>query len=245
MNARRLATTTGAVGLVAGLALGANGLATAAGSATTPRPSGATLRPSQAPAAGPQDDRGPGPRHRPRGGPGGGEALVVSSTADSLVVRTPRGEQTVALTKTTTYFTAAGTKADSSILQAGKLVHVRLSDPRAAAPTAAEIRLAAAHLDGYVTKIDAGTFTVLDPGGFVRTINTTGATEFRKDGTKATAAAITVGSFVSASGTAVGADLQATRITTGRPDPADRPGDADRPARPGRPGGAPAAGQQG
>lgn len=218
MTARRLAVAAGAVGLVGGLALGATGLATAAGSSPTPSPQNGTT-------AGPQDHGGRWGGHLPGRGGGRGEALVVSFTDHSLVVRTPRGERTVALTAATAY-TVDGVKATRAALRTGVLVHVRLVDRGAAKPVAAEVRVVPAHLEGYVTRVDGSTFTVLDTGGFARTVTTSGTTAFSKDGASSTITAFPVGTFVRASGTAAGTDLAATRVATGRPAAGDRPGGA-------------------
>lgn len=207
MTARRIATTAGAAGLVAGLALGVNGLATAAGGGSSDKAangaSGSTVG-----------------RHF-RGGHA--EALVVSVTSGNLVVRTPAGIRTITLTAGTRYFDGQ-TAATRTVVRPGELVSLRLTDPRATTPVAAAVRIVPAHLAGYVTAVSGGTLTVLDQGGFSRTVTTTASTVIRKDGKAASLGALTVGSFVRAGGRAVGTDLAASRIGTGRPAAGDRMG---------------------
>lgn len=229
MSTRRLATAAGSVGLVAGIALGATGLASAAGSSPSPGPT--TTSPA-APSA-PGGHRGPGHgRDHFRGGPR--EALVVSFTDTSLVVRTPRGQQTVSLTGAA-YF-VDDTAASKAALTVGELVHLRLADPTANAPVATEVRVISPHLEGYVTAISGGTLTLRDTGGFVRTVTTSASTTYRKDGAAATASAVTVGSFVHARGTTSGTDLQASTVGLGRPGTGGRPGmDGPPPGAPGAP----------
>ena len=220
MNTRRLATTAGAVGLVAGAALGVTGLASAAGGGTpTPSPTAGAHGTAADDSA--RSGHGFGRHGRP-GGHGAGEALVLKVSAGSLQLDTPGGTRTVALNATTTYFNGV-TAATLAAVTPGELVHVRLVDPRAAAPVAAQVRVVPAHLAGYVTARTGGTLTVLDQGGFQRTVRTGTDTKVVKDGAAGTLSDITVGSFVQASGTAQGVDLQAARLATGLPGHGDGP----------------------
>ena len=221
MNTRRLATTAGAVGLVAGAALGVTGLASAAGGGT-PTPSPKAGSDSTATDDGGRSGHGFGRHGGPRGR-GAGEALVVKVSAGNLQLDTPGGTRTVALNATTTYFNGP-TAATLAAITPGELVHVRLVDPRATAPVAAQVRVVPAHLAGYVTARTGSTLTVLDQGGFQRTVQTGSGTEVVKDGTTGKLSDISVGTFVRASGTAQGVQLQATRLATGRPGHGDGPG---------------------
>lgn len=225
MSTRRLATTAGAAGLIAGVALGATGLASAAGSSPTPTP--ATGAKPAAPSGGPQG-RHPGRPGGP-GGPGMQEAVVVSVTSSTLEVATPRGTRTISLTDKTKYFQGPDS-SNFATLGKNELVRVQLVDRSAAKPVAAEVHVLPAHLEGYVTAVTGGTLTVLDQGGFSRTVLTSLATKVQKDGASGKLTDIAVGSFVRASGTAQGSDLQAAHLATGRPAKGERPG-------PGGPGG--------
>lgn len=224
---KRWALIAGSAGLVAGLALGVTGLAAA--TAPTPSPT------AKADAARPFD-RGPGHfqgrEHHGRGG------LVSAISSSSLTVRTPAGSRTIGLTGATTYYRGE-IKATQASVKVGDVVHVRLVDPAAASPVAAVVTVVPAHLAGFVTKIDGSTITLVDGSGFTRTLTTSSATVYDKDGATGSASDITVGSFIHALGTvdANGTTLDATKVGTGlgdmdrHPGPPDGPGAApdDRP----------------
>ena len=221
----------GAAGLVAGLALGATGFAQAADPTPTPSPQ---LKQRM---------------HDRMGGPMGGKlrehlrgvgGLVTAIDGDSLTVRTPSGTETFGLTSSTVYYEGK-TASKRSAINKGDVVHVRVVDPRATKKVAAVVMVVPAHLDGWVTKVDSDTITITDRSGFTRTIRTSSATTYSKDGATAKRSAITVGALVRAVGEvdADGTTLDATRVATGRPSKADRMGPADGPGmRPG-PAGAP------
>jgi hypothetical protein len=205
----RWAVTAGSVGLAAGLALGVTGLSSAA--SPSPSPSAQERHRSDRPFP-------DGMRPEFRRGLRGDGGLVSALTDDSITVRTPDGSKTVALNGSTTYYDGR-TKTTKSAVQVGDVVHVRLVDPRASKPVAAVVVVLPAHLEGWVTKADGSTITVTDPSGFTRTVRTSGSTTYEKDGTTATASAVTVGTFVHAVGKvdADGTTLDATRVSTGRP----------------------------
>ena len=210
---RRIAVATGAAGVVAGLALGVTGLASAAGSSPTPANSGAI-----APKTSPDGDGRHGPGRMHGHGPGGRGGLVTSVAGDTVTVDTPRGNQTITLNASTTYFDGQ-TKATRSVLAAGEIIGVRLVDPAAAKPVAKEILVLPAHVEGWVAKVDGATITLTDPAGFTRTVTTGSATAYRKDGAAGTAADVKVGVFIRAAGKVAGdgTTLTASRIGTGAP----------------------------
>lgn len=225
MTARRNALALGAAGLVSGLALGITGLASAAD--PTPSPGTSPEKALQL-----RDGRGFG--GGPGGGPGrhfrgerhhGAGGLVTAIDRDSLTVRTPGGTETIALTSSTTYYEGK-TKATRSAVEKGSVVHVRLVDPRADKKVASVVTVVPAHLEGWVTKVEADSISVTDPSGFTRVIRTDSATTYVKDGAASTRSAITVGSFVRAMGEVAGdgTSLDADRVATGRPDKGERPG---------------------
>jgi hypothetical protein len=220
---KRWTLAAGAAGLVAGLALGVSGLASAA----DPTPSA---------TAGPDRPRPHDGLHRkgPMGhGPGAG-GLVSAVTAGSLTVRTPDGTRTIGLTSSTTYYEGR-TAATRDAVDVGDVVAVRLADPAASTPVASVVQVLPAHLGGWVTRVAGSTITITDPAGFTRTIATTSATTYRKDGAAATAAAVTVGSFVRALG-AVAADgttLDAASVEVGRPGPGRPHAEGPEPGLPG------------
>lgn len=218
-SAKRWALTAGSAGLAAGLALGATSLASAE---STPAPSDKRMERPMG------HERGPGHqklKHQMRGGGG----LVSAVGADSLTVRTPKGDKVIALTKDTTYY-AGKVKASKSIVKTGGIVHVRLVDPRAASPVAAVVTVLPAHLGGWVTKVEGNTLTLTDHGGFTRTVRTSNATTYVKDGEAATAAAVTVGTMIRASGVVAedGTTLLANRVAVGRPDGAHDKADREK-----------------
>jgi hypothetical protein len=162
-----------------------------------------------------------------RGGYGG---LVTSISGDSLTVRTPRGTETIALTSSTAFYEGQ-TKATRSAVSTGDVVHVRLVDPRATKKVAAVVTVVPAHLVGYVTEVGSSTITIKDLDGFTRTIRTSSATTYVKDGATATRSAITVGTVVRAVGKvdSDGTTLDATRVGAGLLAKADRRGPAGMP----------------
>ncbi len=219
MTLSRTHLTVGAAGLVAGLALGVTGLAQAAD--PTPSPSSSqerTFRDRMHERPGM-----PGGRmdKRLHGGYGG---LVTAIDTDSLTVRTPDGAQTLALTGSTTFYEGK-TLATRDSVTADDVVHVRLVDPQATKKVAAVVRVVPAHIRGWVTAVGDASLTIKDLSGFTRTARTSSATTYAKDGATVPRTAITVGTFVRALGevAADGTSLEATRVTTGRPDQDDLP----------------------
>jgi hypothetical protein len=201
----RWAVAAGSAGVAAGLALGVTGFATAA----SPSPSPSTDRPLHQQGA---------LRDRLMDHLRGGSGLVSAVTSDSLTLRTPDGTRTIGLTSSTTYYTGR-TKATKDAVKAGSVVHVRLVDPRATKQVAAVVTVEPAHLDGWVTAVSGGAITLTDPSGFTRTVRTSSATTYVKDGAAATSSIVSVGTFVRAVGTvdADGTTLDATRVATGHP----------------------------
>jgi hypothetical protein len=228
---KRWALTAGAAGLVGGLALGATGLA----AAVTPHQEGrpAPHHRDAGPGMG-FGTEGPGGRHHPglakrRGGGG----LVSGISATTLNVRTPRGTQAFGLNDSTTYYTGK-TKATRAAVEVGDVVRVLVADPRAEDPVASVVTVLPARLDGWVTAVNGSSITLTDHDGFTRQLSTSSSTQYRKDGAAATAAALTVGSFVHAIGDVAddGTTLKASRVEVGFPAKrAERP--APRGARPG------------
>ena len=213
----------GAAGLVAGLALGVTGLAGAASPSPSPSTeSGQDMKQRFDHQGGPF---GRGFKHELRGRYGG---LVTAIDSDSITVSTPRGTETVALNGSTTYYQGK-TKVTRGAIDKGAIVHIRLVDPRATKKVAGVVSIVPAHIAGWVTEVDSATITVTDLSGFTRTIRTSAATTYVKDGVTATRSAITVGTLVRAFGQVAddGTTLDATRVATGRPDKADRPGPPD------------------
>lgn len=226
MTAKRWSLVAGSAGLVGGLALGVTGFANAA-----------NPTPSPAPGSHQAGDRfRGGPEH----GLGRAGGLVTAVTGDSVTLRTSDGTKTVALTGTTTYANGKAT-ATKSILKVGSLVFVKLVDPAAAKPVAAAVTVLPAHLGGFISKVDGSTVTLTDESGFTRTLTTSGATTYEKDGVRATSSILTVGALVRALGTvdADGTTLDATKVSVGKPaHPAfDGPGGFGGPGGPGGPGG--------
>ena len=212
---RRIAIATGAAGVVAGLALGVTGLASAAGSSPTPTSANAA---AIAPKTSPDGDGRHGPGRMHGHGPGGRGGLVTSVAGDTVTVDTPRGTQTITLNASTTYYDGQ-TKATRSVLATGEIIGVRLVDPAAAKPVAKEIAVLPAHVEGWVAKVDGATITLTDPAGFTRTVTTSSATAYRKDGAAGTAAEVEAGVFIRAAGKVAGdgTTLTASRIGTGAP----------------------------
>lgn len=206
-TSKRLALAAGAVGLAGGLALGVTGLA----SAVSPSPNPDAR---QQPAGPGQRPHGPG---RMGERPGGG-GLVSAITASSLTVRTPRGTKTVALNDSTAFYDGQD-KTTRSAVHVGDRVRVRVADPRATTPVAATVVVLPAHLAGWVTAKDGDLLTITDPDGFTRTIRTSSATKVVKDGADSALSAVTVGSFVRATGKVApdGTTLNADRVALGEP----------------------------
>jgi hypothetical protein len=216
MSTRRKNLGLGAAGLVAGVALGVTGFANAA----SPSPS-----PSTSPDLKQRFmDRHSTPfggnfKDHQRGGYGG---LVTAIDSDSLTVRTPQGTETIGLTSSTAYYVGRD-KVSRTAIAKGAVVRVRLADPRATKKVATVVSVLPAHLEGWVTKVDDSSFTITDPSGFTRTINTNGSTTYAKDGATATRSAITVGTLVRAIGKvdSDGTTLDATQVAVGRPGKGD------------------------
>ena len=219
MTVKRWTLLAGSAGLVGGLALGVSGLASATGSTT---PAVVAASPSNEPSAGPdrhefKRDMHRGPGHGFDGPRRGG--LVAAVTDSSLTLRTPGGTKTVALNSSTSYYEGK-TKATKAAVKVGKIVAVRLADPKASSPVASVVTVLPAHLAGFVTKIEGDTITVVDHSGFTRTIKTSPATTYEKDGATGKASDVTVGALIRAVGSvdADGTTLDATRVSVGRPD---------------------------
>ena len=242
MTVKRWSIIAGTAGVVGGLALGVTGFASAAGSTPTPSPShGPGGR------SGPGPDFRGGPGHRPgfggggfRGGGFGAGGLVTAVSGSSLTLRTPAGSKTVGLTGSTTYYEGQA-KGGKSDLKVGEIVALRLADPRAASPVATVVTVLPAHLSGFVTKVDGSTITITDESGFTRTILTSSATTYEKDGAAGKLSDVTVGSVLRATGAVDGdgTTLDATKVSVGKP--ADRPW----PHPSGLPGAQPGANQGG
>lgn len=229
MTVKRWTLVAGSAGLVGGLALGVTGLASATSGTTVP---GAAAAPSARPDHPFKGDRGPGgPRHMRVRGAGG---LVSVVTGSSMTIRTPGGTRTIALNSGTTYYQGK-TKVTKTALTVGDVVGVRLADPKAASPVAAVVTILPAHLAGFVTKVDGGTLTIVDQSGFTRTIRTTAATTYEKDGAAGKASDVTVGALVRAIGVvdSDGTTLDATKVSVGRPAKRPRPPQGDPGAQPG------------
>ena len=196
---KRTAAVAAVVGLATGLGLGITGIADAVGGTPTPSPSQR-----------PQTDR---PHGRPDvpgwRGLGGGKALhgkrtggiVTSVGASSITVALPGGSRTITLNAATTYFQGKD-KATRGAVRVGEVVGIRLVDPGATTPVAKTVVVLPAHLAGLVTKVDGNTITIVDRGGFTRTIHVTSTP------------AVKVGQFVAAVGTvdADGTTLDATSV---------------------------------
>jgi hypothetical protein len=133
-------------------------------------------------------------------------------------VRTPEGVETVGLNGSTAFYKGR-TPASRSDVRPGEVVRIRLADPRASTKVASVVVLVPARISGWVTKVDDASLTVTDRDGFTRTIRTTGATTYEKDGATAARAVVAVGTFVHALGSvdADGTTLDAERVLVGRP----------------------------
>lgn len=201
---RVVAVTAAGTGLAAGLALGITGLA----SATTP-----TLGAS-APKHGHHhhhDGRGMGFRGERRGGD-----LVTAVTGSTISLDTLRGPKTVTVTPATVY-RRAGAKASLADVKPNEIVRVRLVDPKAANPVAAEVGIEMARAAGYVTSVSGQSFTVVGLDGFARTVTESSTTVYRDAGKTGSSSEVTVGKFVRSAGTVDpnGTTLDATRISIG------------------------------
>jgi hypothetical protein len=212
MTAKRWSLVAGSAGLVGGLALGVTGLASAVSPSPSPGTSGSGS------GLGSTSDERPLDHAKGERGLGRAGGLVSAVTSSSLTVRTPDGTKTIALNNATTYANGRAS-ATRSIIKVGGLVFVKLVDPQAAAPVAAAVTVLPAHLGGFITKVDGGTVTIVDESGFTRTLTTTSATTYEKDGAKATSSILAVGALVRALGTvdADGTTLDAVTISMGRP----------------------------
>ncbi|MCW2601491.1 MAG: hypothetical protein JWM02_3320 [Frankiales bacterium] len=219
MTVKRWTLLAGTAGLVGGLALGVTGFASAADPTPSPTdsPPGVSGRQGHGPG-------GLGKGFERRGFRRAGGPLAAVS-ANSITVRTPSGSKTIGLTSSTTYYSGQ-TKATKAILSVGDIVGVRLAAPKAASPVATVVTVLPAHLAGFVTKAEGGTITIVDQSGFTRTVRTTSATTYQKDGAPATASVVTVGAFVRTVGAvdADGTTLDATRVSVGTSGKRDAPG---------------------
>jgi hypothetical protein len=196
---KRTAAVAAVVGLATGLGLGITGIAGAVGGTPTPSPS---LRPhADRPHGGPDmpGRRGFGGIERLHGNRSGG--IVTAVGANSITVALPRGSRTITVNSATTYFEGRA-KATKGAVRVGEVVGIRLVDPGATTPVAKTVVVLPAHLAGLVTKVDGTTITIVDRGGFTRTIHATGTP------------AVKAGQFVAAVGTvdADGTTLDATSV---------------------------------
>ncbi|GAC1611548.1 MAG: hypothetical protein NVS3B26_25520 [Mycobacteriales bacterium] len=213
---RLVAATAAGTGLAAGLFLGVAGLASA--STTTTSPSSAPDAAASGQHHGP--DGGPG-RHGRHGRHGRGGALVTSVNGNTITLDTPRGTKTVTVNSATVYKHGTATAALSDV-KVHYIVRVQLVDPNASAPVAKEVRIEMARVDGYVTAVSGSTVTVIDGGGFTRTVQESQATTYRDAGNAGSPAEVAVGKYIRAEGNVDpnGTTLDATRIGTGQPQPA-------------------------
>lgn len=209
-RSRLVAITAAGTGLVAGLALGATSLASASTS-TPSKPSSGTAAAS--PGHTGKAHQGHRRAHQRRIGD-----LVTDVTGSTISFDTPRGAKTVTVNSTTTY--ARGTTAASlADVRKGEIVRIGFVDPKATALVAKHVRIELAHEAGYVQSVSGGTVTIIDRGGFTRTILESSATLYRTDGTAGKATDIAAGKFLRAVGNVAqdGSTLDASRIWTGKP----------------------------
>ena len=203
-RARRIAVTAAGSGLVAGLALGITGLA----SANTTTPTGS----SPAPAAG-----STGQHHGHHGRRGAGGALVTAVNENAITLDTASGSRTVTVNSATVYKHGTATAALSDV-KVHDVVRVQLVDPTASTPVARQVQIVMARVDGYVTAVSGtGTITVIDRGGFTRTVRQSQATAYRTAGRAGGPAEVAVGTFIRAEGDvdSNGTTLDASRIGIG------------------------------
>jgi len=209
---RTVATAAGTAVVLTGGAAVALALAPTSG-ATAPAAATPTATPTANPTPAPFGPRHGGPGgHRfggpdgfdgpgGRGGPGRrGAGTVVSVTPTSLVVKGQDGSSTTyALTSATTYHRGQASEARTD-LAPGDRVHVRLADGSTTARTAADVEEVVPHLVGTVVSVTADTIVITDGEGFQRTVRTTAATTYTKDGAAATRPAVTTGARVRSGG---------------------------------------------
>lgn len=214
---RLVAAAAAGTGLAAGLFLSVTDLASASTTTTSP-----TSSPGAASS---------GPRHGHHGRHGAEGALVTSVNGNTITLDTPRGIKTVTVNSATVYKhgTTTATLADVKVHD---IVRVQLVDPNAPAPVAKEVRIEKARLDGYVTAVNGSTLTVIDRGGFTRTVQESQTTTYRDAGNAGNAgnpSEVTVGKHIRAEGNVDpnGTTLDATRIGTGQPQPAPADGSPD------------------
>ena len=197
--------------IAAGLVAGGVGVASAAStSASQPAQHGSL------PHGVGRPDGGGGPggfRH------GGDEGTVTAASSSSITISKLGGtSSTFAITSSTTVH-KDGATASLSELSTGDTVRIEPSST--SSTTASEIDIDSPHLFGTVTSVSGSTITISDQDGFWRTITTSGSTTYTKSGASSNAAAVSVGSVISAEGS-IASDhttLDATSITIGLPTP--------------------------
>jgi len=211
---RTVATAAGTAVVLTGGAAVALALAPTSG-ATAPAAATPTASPTATPTPAPFGPRHGGPGGHRFGGPGGhrfggpdgfggpggrGAGTVVNVAPTSLVVKGQDGSSTTyALTSATTYHRGQTSEARTD-LAPGDRVHVRLADGSTTARTAADVEEVVPHLVGTVVSVTADTIVITDGEGFQRTVRTTAATTYTKDGAAATRPAVTTGARVRSGG---------------------------------------------
>lgn len=140
------------------------------------------------------------------------EDLVTAVSGSSVTVDTPSGSKTFALTSTTSYHRGKET-ATATDIKVGEMVRIR-APKSSGTPTATSVTIAPAVLSGYVRSMSGGTLTVIDESGFTRTVTTSGATTYRKNGAAGSAGDVTVGSLVHVRGNIAsdGTSIDATSV---------------------------------
>ena len=211
---RTATRTTGLVAL-AGLAAGGafaavSGISDASSStpststtatSATPNPTAGTTWPGTNHGGGFDGDRGFG-----GGGFGGGGGTITAINGSTVTLRTEQSTETVKTTSKTTY-TKERVATSFAQLHVGDVVRVDAPRPTSATATpgtgtvtATGIDVVQPELTGRVTKIEAGTYTLVGRNGQLETVSTAGSTRYFDGSTKTTAASVKVGSYVVAEG---------------------------------------------
>ena len=142
------------------------------------------------------------------------DGYVTSATSSSLAVKDLFGTaHTYQVTSATKVRSVSDTGIAITDVATGAHVHVTASGTGSNAK-ATEVDVLAAGVAGSVTAVSGSTITVRDMDGFTRTVTTSSGTTYTKDGSSATASAVTSGAVVFARGTvdSDGTTLDATAV---------------------------------
>ncbi len=199
---RSLSRTTGLVAL-AGLTTGGafaavSGISAASNSAPS-APAAAAATPSPA-TPGADHDWGV------HGAFGGAAGTITAVNGTTLTLRTEQGTETIKTTASTTY-TKERLTISFAQLRLGDVIRVEAPRPvrKTATPgtgtvTATQLDVVLPELSGRVSQINGGTYTVVGPGGQLRSVSSASGTRYYNGPTKTTAASVKVGTYIVAEG---------------------------------------------